>query len=171
MPETPPDLIKVDSGLVFIPVEHTGNTQSSEEEVEQIVRITDDLLGRIHIDRNGQKSRPLQIDDILYVAPYNLQVRLLKSKLPDEARVASVDKFQGQEAPVVIVSLCSSAGDFGARGVDFVLNRNRLNVAISRAQSLAIVVGDPAIASMPASSARELEAINLFCRIVHDSCQ
>ena len=125
----------------------------------------------MHADRDGQNRRPLQIEDILYVAPYNRQVRLLKDKLPTEARVGSVDRFQGQEAPVVIVSLCSSAGDFGSRGIDFVLNRNRLNVAVSRAQSLAIVVGDPAIASTAASSLREMNCINLFCRIIHDSRQ
>lgn len=114
---------------------------------------------------------PVGIQDILYVAPYNMQVKRLREQLPDGARVGAVDKFQGQEAPIVVVSLCSNAGDFGQRGVDFVLNRNRLNVAISRAKSLAIVVGDPEIAHANVNSVKEIEAINLFCRIVDNSSQ
>ena len=163
--------IQSEAGIVFVPVQHSGNTQSSDEEVEVIAGITQELLGRTHHDRDGRMIGPVGIQDILYVAPYNMQVKRLREQLPDGARVGSVDKFQGQEAPIVVVSLCSSAGDFGQRGVDFVLNRNRLNVAISRAKSLAIVVGDPEIAHANVSSVKEIEAINLFCRIVDNSSQ
>ncbi|HBJ36767.1 MAG TPA: hypothetical protein DDZ51_18835, partial [Planctomycetaceae bacterium] len=82
------------------------------------------------------------------------------------ARVGSVDKFQGQEAPVVIISMCSSAGDFGTRGLQFLLNKNRLNVAVSRAKSLTIVVGDPGIAQTSVNSVKEMELVNMFCRLV-----
>ncbi len=100
------------------------------------------------------------------VAPYNLQVRKLRDRLPAGARVGSVDKFQGQEAPVVIISMCSSAGDFGTRGLQFLLNKNRLNVAVSRAKSLTIVVGDPGIAHTSVNSVKDMALVNMFCRLV-----
>jgi superfamily I DNA and/or RNA helicase len=81
-------------------------------------------------------------------------------------RVGSVDKFQGQEARVVILSMCSSAGEFGARGLEFLLDKNRMNVAISRAQTLVIVVGDPRIATTQASTVEQMEKLNLFCKLV-----
>ena len=154
-----------------MPVQHVGNTQCSDEEVDIIAGITQELLGRTHHDRNGSELGPIGIDDILFVAPYNMQVKRLRERLPNGSRIGSVDKFQGQEAPIVVISLCSSAGAFGQRGVDFVLNRNRLNVAISRAKSLAIVVGDPKIAHAKVNTIKEIEAINLFCRIVDASSQ
>jgi uncharacterized protein len=79
-----------------------------------------------------------------------------------------VDKFQGQEAPVVIVSMCSSSGDSSPRGLDFLLDANRLNVALSRAQSLAIVVGSPEIARTRVGSVGQMKLVNLFCRIVEE---
>ncbi|MEI7729370.1 MAG: TM0106 family RecB-like putative nuclease [Verrucomicrobiota bacterium] len=152
-----------EAGIVFSPVEHEGNTQGSNEEVARILEIVRELLGRTLTDRNGQ-TRPLALVDILFVAPYNLQVRKLQQALP-AAQVGSVDKFQGQEAPVVIVSMCSSAGEFGSRGLDFLLDKNRMNVAISRAKTLAIVVGDPRIATTEASNIEQMEKLNLFCKL------
>ena len=81
-------------------------------------------------------------------------------------RVGSVDKFQGQEAPVCILSLCSSYGEYGSRGLGFILDRNRINVAISRAQCLAVVVADPRIAGTTPSTLDEMTLINLFCKVV-----
>jgi len=92
-------------------------------------------------------------------------VRALQAALPANARVGSVDKFQGQEAPVCILSLCSSYGEYGSRGLGFILDRNRINVAISRAQCLAVVVADPRIATTPAGSLDEMTLINLFCKL------
>jgi uncharacterized protein len=80
-----------------------------------------------------------------------------------------VDKFQGQQAPVCILSLCSSYGEYGSRGLAFILDRNRINVAISRAQCLAVVVADPRIASTAAGSIDEMMLVNLFCKLA-DSC-
>jgi uncharacterized protein len=76
-----------------------------------------------------------------------------------------VDKFQGQQAPVCILSLCSSYGEYGSRGLAFILDRNRVNVAISRAKCLAIVVGDPRIGSAAADSIAEMMLVNLFCKL------
>jgi len=154
-----------EAGILFLPVEHEGNTQASEEEVGVIAEVTRELLGREWTPRAGE-SRKLELGDLLFVAPYNMQVRRLRQALPDGARVGSVDKFQGQEAPVVIVSMCASPGEAAPRGMEFLLNRNRLNVAISRAQSLAIVVGDPRLALSPGSTVEGLRRLNLYCRIL-----
>lgn len=95
-----------------------------------------------------------------------MQVRMLQQKLGEQARVGTIDKFQGQEAPIVIVSMCSSSYDTAPRGLEFLLDRNRLNVAISRAQSLAIVVANPALARSKCSTIEQMRLVNLFCRIV-----
>ena len=159
-----PGPVPIESGILFHPVPHTGNTQASDEEVTAIQKILKSLLGRTFTDSAGE-SRQLVLDDILFVAPYNMQVRRLEKALPDGARIGSVDRFQGQEAPVVILSLCSSAGESGNRGLAFILDRNRLNVALSRAQALAIVVGDPNIAATTAGSIKELALLSIFCRM------
>ena len=159
-------IVKHEAGILFVPVEHEGNSQSSDEEVAMICRIIDELIGRQLTDKEGKKSHLVSIsEDILLVSPYNMQVRKLKNALPEGARVASVDKFQGQEAPIVIVSMCASPGEFGSRGMKFVLDKNRMNVAISRAQSLAIVVGDPRLAESDCSSVQDMELLNLCCWI------
>jgi predicted RecB family nuclease len=156
----------VPSGIVFCDNQHAGNIQGSDEEAELIAEITEHLLQCEHTDTSGRSQGLLQLSDILYVAPYNLQVRKLRNCLPTGARVGSVDKFQGQEAPVVIISMCSSAGDFGSRGLQFLLNKNRLNVAVSRAQSLTIIVGDSRISQTSASTVKDMQLINMFCRLV-----
>ncbi len=159
-------LVSKEAGLLFVPVEHEGNVQASREEVATIESVVAELIGREITAANGGPSRELTLADILFVAPYNMQVRRLRAALPEEARVGSVDKFQGQEAAVVILSMCASPGEFGSRGSAFLLDRNRLNVAISRAQSLAMVVGDPRIALAPATSVPGVRRLNLFCRLV-----
>jgi AAA domain len=89
----------------------------------------------------------------------------LRAALPAGVRIGSVDKFQGQEAPVVIVSMCASAGETGGRGLAFVLDQNRLNVALSRAQSLAIVVGDPRLIESGCGSIADMRRLNLYAWI------
>jgi len=156
-----------EAGIVFSGVEHDGDIQQSDKEVERIRVIYGELLGRLYTDKKGN-TRPLALEDFLFIAPYNAQVRALQAALLG-ARVGSVDKFQGQQAPVCILSLCSSYGEYGSRGLAFILDRNRLNVAVSRAQCLAVVVADPRIASAAAGSIDEMMLINLLCKL-SDSC-
>ncbi|OYW20171.1 MAG: hypothetical protein B7Z55_07675 [Planctomycetales bacterium 12-60-4] len=156
-------LINRPAGLQFVPVEHDGNQQGSDEEVEVIVKLVAELALCTLTDEKGDPAGLVNIaKDILIVAPYNLQVRKLEDALPSGTRVGSVDKFQGQEAPVVIVSMCTSAGELGGRGLQFVLDQNRLNVAISRAQSLAIIVGDPRLAQVACGTVGDMCRLNLF---------
>ena len=159
--------ISAESGVVFISIEHDGNIQQSDEEVARTIEIYKELLGRPYTDFEGT-TRPLVLSDFLFIAPYNAQVRALQSALPMGARVGSVDKFQGQEAPVCILSLCSSFGEYGSRGLAFILDRNRVNVAISRSKCLAVVVADPRMACAAPSSISQMMLINLFSKITNE---
>jgi len=156
------------AGIVFVPVEHRGNRQASHEEVRAIGGLFGELLGRRFRQRDhaGEQEGEITLDDILVVAPYNLQVGRLQASLPEGARIGSVDKFQGQQAPIVILSMCASDGTAAPRGVEFLLSPNRVNVAVSRAQCLAIVVGSPRIAQTPCATVRDMKLVNSFCRIV-----
>jgi uncharacterized protein len=113
----------------------------------------------------GGGSRTLTEADIVVVVPYNLQVRRLERRL-HPVRVGTVDKFQGQEAPVVIFSMCASSGESSPRGIEFLFSRNRLNVAISRAETLAIVVGSPELTKTDCSSIEQMRLVNTYCRAV-----
>jgi uncharacterized protein len=153
------------TGLIWVPVVHYGNTQSSIEEVDVIEALVKDLLQCSYVDKKG-KSRQVQLNnDIIIVAPYNMQARLIAERIPG-VQVASVDKFQGREAPVVILSMCASDGDSSPRGAEFLFNKSRLNVAISRAQVLAFVVGNPALVKTNCSTLAQMQQMNLFCRII-----
>jgi len=157
--------VPAETGILWVPVAHDGCTQSSEEERDAIVAIVDELLTRTVVDRNGGE-RLMTLSDILLVAPFNMQVRCLREKLGKDARIGSVDKFQGQEAPVVIVSLCASTLDEAPRGPEFLLSPHRLNVAVSRAQALAIVVGSPELLEARCRSVEEMRLLNLLCHLV-----
>jgi hypothetical protein len=164
LPSSGTQYVTSPSGVLYVPVEHDGNAQDSDEEAQTIQLIVEEL-DRCKF-RDGKTSRPFDSsEDLLIVAPYNMQVRKLRSLLPD-VHIGSVDKFQGQQAPVVIVSMCSSTGDASARGLEFIFSKNRLNVAISRAKSLAIIVGSPALARSRCNRIEQMELVNLFCRIV-----
>ena len=112
------------------------------------------------------KSRPISLKDMLFVAPYNMQVNKLRETLGEDARVGTVDLFQGQEAPILILSMCSSSAEGSPRGLDFLFNRNRMNVAISRAKSLALVVGSPELKETACSTVDKMSLVNLFCKVV-----
>ena len=166
VPANAAGLITRENGIVFSGIEHDGDIQQSDEEVQRVCVIFQQLLGRQYTAKDGN-TRALALSDFLFIAPYNAQVRSLQAALPANARVGSVDKFQGLEAPVCILSLCSSYGEYGSRGLGFILDRNRVNVAISRAQCLAIIVADPRITMNEAGSIQEMTLTNLFCKLVN----
>lgn len=158
--------VRREAGVVFVPVEHAGRREASPEEAAVVAALLAELEGRATTDLEGRPAGPLALEDVLVVAPYNLQVRHLRDVLPEGARVGTVDRFQGQEARVVIVSLCTSYGESGGRGLDFVLDRHRLNVALSRACSLALVVGDPRLVHAPCRSVPTLLRLNRLARLL-----
>jgi uncharacterized protein len=152
------------AGLWFMPVPHQGNQTSSPEEVERIVALVADLtaVGVHWTDHKGDR-RPLKLSDILIIAPYNAQVAVLSARLPG-ARIGTVDKFQGQEAPVVICSLTTSSPEDAPRGMAFLYSPNRLNVAVSRAKTACVLVGSPALFEPECRSPAQMRLANAFCR-------
>ena len=116
-------------------------------------------------DRDGPR-RPLTAADILVVAPYNMQVSCLREPLPADVEVGTVDKFQGREAPVVFFSMTSSSGDDVPRGLEFLFNRNRFNVAISRAKCLSVVVCSPRLLEATCRTVEQMRLVNGLCRFV-----
>jgi len=152
-----------EAGIIFMPVEHEGNSQASDEEVELIKTLAHQLLGRrFHTGDKHKPTRTIGWNDMLFVAPYNHQVNKLRQALGDQAKAGSVDKFQGQEAPVVFLSMCASDPAESPRGLDFLFDKHRINVAVSRAQSLAIVVANPSIGRVQSSRIHQLQLVNLF---------
>ncbi|WP_131775173.1 TM0106 family RecB-like putative nuclease [Legionella cincinnatiensis] len=160
-------ILNKEAGIIAVPVIHEGNTQGSDEEVEQIFSLAHELLGRTFRDKNG-KQRTIDWEDILFVAPYNFQVNKLKAALGDQARVGSVDKFQGQEAPIVFLSMCASSANESPRGLNFLFDKNRINVAISRAQCMAIIVYSPALLDSVPNNIEQIAMMNMFCQLVND---
>ncbi|WP_027005294.1 TM0106 family RecB-like putative nuclease [Conexibacter woesei] len=152
------------TGLRLLTVEHSDNRQRSEKEAAIVAAAVEDLLdGGTFTDRDGT-VRALDLEDILVVAPYNAQVRTLRGALREGVRVGTVDKFQGQQAPVVFFSMASSSGEDVPRGMDFLFNRNRLNVAVSRAQALAVVVCSPRLMSTRCSTVEQMKLVNMLCQ-------
>jgi uncharacterized protein len=153
------------TGLRYVPVPHTGNQNESPEEVERVTTLFGTLLaaGVTWTDKEGQ-ARRLELEDILAVAPYNAQVSALAQRLPAGARVGTVDKFQGQEGPVVIYSMATSTPEDAPRGMEFLYSLNRLNVAISRARCVAVIVASPALFQVQCRTVRQIELANALCR-------
>jgi predicted RecB family nuclease len=153
------------AGLYFIPVPHQGNCNYSPEEVDVIARIVDSLLEpKVEWFYGVGNKAPLKRDgDILIVAPYNAQVADLRERLPG-VKIGTVDKFQGQEAPVVIYSLTTSSPEDAPRGMEFLYSLNRFNVATSRAMSNVIVVGSPRLFEPECKTPRQMQLANALCR-------
>ena len=152
-------------GLRYVPIEHLGNQSESPEEVEEIAALVGGLL------RNGatwttntEERLTLNLSDILVLAPYNSQVSAIAQRLPTGARVGTVDKFQGQEAPVVFYSMTTSTPEDAPRGMEFLYSLNRLNVAISRARCLAVIVASPALLQVQCKTPRQIKLANALCR-------
>jgi predicted RecB family nuclease len=152
------------AGLWFVPVAHEANRNSSPEEVETVAQIVESLLKpEVGWFRGVGNRRPLTQDDILIVAPYNAQVADLLLRLP-KLRIGTVDKFQGQEAPVVIYSLTTSSPEDAPRGMEFLYSLNRLNVATSRAKSAVVLVGSPRLFEPECQTPRQMQLANALCR-------
>ena len=162
-----PALAKLDlpsTGIRFVPVEHEGCTQRCEPETERIKVLYKGLIGQRWIDQKGV-CKSVGISDILVVSPYNMQVDLLLRHLPGGARVGTVDKFQGQEAAIVLVSMATSSAADLPRNIEFLFSRNRLNVAISRARCLAVVVASPRLLDVPCNTIEQMRLVDTLCRL------
>ena len=157
------------TGLRMISIEHENNRGRSVEEAEEVARQVNALVaGGRYTDRDGD-VHPLTLEDIMIVAPYNAQVRCLRAHLPAGAFIGTVDKFQGQEAPVVFFSMATSTGDDISRGMSFLFSRNRLNVAISRAQAIAVVVCSPDLLTARCSTVEDMRLVNLLCQVAEET--
>lgn len=155
------------SGLRFIPVDHDGNQNRSLEEVGVIGDLVIELTkGEYEWSNKLGELNKITLGDILIVAPFNAQVSALTKSLPDGAKVGTVDKFQGQEAPIVIYSMASSSVDVAPRGIKFLFNRNRMNVASSRAKCLVLLVGSPALLDADCSTPEQMRLANGVCRYI-----
>jgi len=150
------------TGIRFIPVNHDGCSQRSEEEAAVVYERYASLLSQSYVDRQGKRHR-MTVDNILVVAPYNMQVNLLKRILPEGARIGTVDKFQGQEAEVVIVSMATSSGEYLPRFMEFLYSKNRLNVALSRARCLALLVASPRLMTIKCQTIEQIKLVNTLC--------
>ena len=154
------------AGLWFVPTPHTGNQSASPEEVATIEALWRLLVrGDTFWVSAGGERRVLGPRDILVVAPYNAQVSDLKQVLPPD-QVGTVDKFQGQEGPVVIYSMTTSSQDEAPHGMDFLYSLNRLNVATSRARCASILVANPRVFEPECRTPRQMRLANAFCRYV-----
>jgi len=155
------------TGLRFLPVEHAGNVAAAPEEAERVAREIRVMLGGSWTNRDGE-TRPLTETDFMVVAPYNMQVRLLRRTLQAAGLggvpVGTVDKFQGREAPVVFYSMATSSAEDVPRTLDFLFSRNRLNVAVSRAMCLACIVASPRLLESRARTIEQMRLINALCR-------
>jgi predicted RecB family nuclease len=158
-------LIKQTHGIMVVNVEHDGNRQSSEEEAQVIEQLINELKTGYFTNKHDE-SYPILDDDILVVAPYNMQVNLLRERIGDQISIGTIDKFQGQEAPILITSMAVSDLEESNRGVDFLFDINRLNVAVSRAQALAIIVVNPGLEKCRINSLEQMEKSSFFSRLI-----
>src|SRR5664280_1418783 len=156
----------VGAGLWFEPVEHDGNRDSSPEEVSAVEAIVDRLLkkGNRWTDKDG-KTQQISAAHILVVAPFNRQVNRLQEALESRnIRVGTVDRFQGQEAAIVIYSMATSRPEDAPRGMEFLYDLNRLNVATSRARCACIVVASPRLLEPECKTPKQMRLANVMCR-------
>ena len=151
------------SGLRYVPVTHAGNTSSSTEEARAVKFVVEHMLeqGSEWTDREGE-TRPLTMDDILIITPYNAQVFEIQQHIYG-AHVGTVDKFQGQEAPITIYSMATSTHADAPKGMEFLYSVNRLNVAISRAKCLSVLVASPGVFEAECRTPRQMKLANAHC--------
>jgi uncharacterized protein len=156
-------------GIRLSAVTHAGNESRSVEEVDVVIDALAALLGRPWTNQRGE-TRPLTLGDLIVVAPYNLQVAAIRAaslaRFGHEANAGTVDKFQGREGAVAIYSMTSSTAEDAPRGMDFLYERNRLNVAISRARALAILVASPELLRVHCRTPEQMRKANALCAYV-----
>ncbi|WP_417767417.1 TM0106 family RecB-like putative nuclease [Stappia sp.] len=152
------------AGAFWVSVPHEGNAQIAPEEIEAIKAAARELLTAAWTEKDGT-TRPMRQSDIIVVAPYNAQVNALRDALPDGIRVGTVDKFQGQEAPVCLVSMTASSAEETPRGMDFLFSLNRINVAVSRAKGLALVFGAPRLREAKCETVEQMRLVNTLCAL------
>ncbi|MFO3664511.1 DEAD/DEAH box helicase, partial [Pseudomonas amygdali] len=152
------------SGLRYVAVVSEGNQSSSPEEADCVRTLVEEVLasGTTWIDRHGVE-RLISLQDILIIAPYNAQVFELQDRISG-ARIGTVDKFQGQEAPIVIYSMTTSSYVDAPRGMEFLYSLNRLNVATSRAKCVCVLVASPTLFEAQCRTPRQMQLANAFCR-------
>jgi predicted RecB family nuclease len=155
------------AGPRILPVETAGADNESPDEADAVAGLAHSLVegGSSWEDHEGVNRR-VGWEDVLIVAPYNAQVGAIKRRLPPEARVGTVDKFQGQEAPLSIYSLTTSSPELAPRGMDFLYSRHRMNVATSRARCVALVVASPALLRVRARTPEQMRLANALCRFL-----
>lgn len=162
---SPEEAVFAGAGIRYLPVLHEGNRNESIEEALRIKAALISILGGTWTDRSGTEEA-LTTKDVLVVAPYNKQVAVLRSVLPSGIEIGTVDKFQGREAPVVFYSMATSSSDELPREFEFLYSLNRLNVAISRAQVLAVLVCSPDLLAPRCNTTRQVELVNALCKLV-----
>ena len=153
-----------EAGAFRVDVSHENCSQESEPEVTAIQQLTEHLLKGEWTDRKGT-TRPIRERDMVIVAPFNAQVNALQAALPKGIRVGTVDKFQGQEAAIALVSMTSSSGEDAPRGFDFLLSRERINVALSRGKALSLAVASPRLLEAHCSTVQQLRLVNALCAL------
>jgi len=154
------------TGVRSIPIEHVGNSRQSPEEAKRIGAEIASLLNGRYTNAKGEHAALAQ-NEIMIVTPYNAQVRTIRQHLDArgfaDVAVGTVDKFQGQEAAVVFFSMATSSGAEIPRNVDFLYSRNRLNVAVSRARCLAVLVASPALMTIECNTVEQMRLVNALC--------
>mgnify|MGYP006161256181 FL=1 len=154
----------VKNGIYLVDLNHSGSTVQNLNEVVFINNIYKNLINKKWINRNLEKSQ-ITNKDVLVVSPFNAQVNLLKENLPKNAQVGTIDNFQGQEAPIVIISYTSSDPESIPRGSDFFFDFRRLNVSLSRAKCIGIIILNNKLLNYHCSTIEDMERLNYFCKL------
>ena len=157
-----------DEGIFYVPIDHNGCSQRSDEEADLVEKTFNKIIGKEF--KLGDKKGKISPKDIMVVAPYNAQANNIRERLnkkyQDNVKVGTIDLFQGQEAKVVLISMTTSDVESLPRHKDFFFSRNRLNVAISRAQCVAIIIFNEKLLLASTNSIDEMKLMNNFCKLL-----
>jgi uncharacterized protein len=154
------------AGLRALAIEHEGRSQESPEEADAIAAVCRELLAGSTVTDEHGTTRSLVGTDMMVLAPYNMAVHRIRERVPLGVRVGTVDRFQGQQAAVVFYAMTCSSGEDAPRGIDFLFDKNRLNVAISRAQCFAVLVYNPRLLDADCRTLDAMQSVDGICRFV-----